>query len=302
MISSHTHYTFLKNALMVIMASAVLTSGCSTTHKMNPALQRARTAYAHAQSDPKITDHAPVAMYEASQMLQEAEQAKEVKEMEHLAYLAERRAQIAVVVAERRIAEKEIESLGRERNRVLLEARELEAERAKEEVEMERSKAEAMASEAEKALKQAQLERTRLEQLQSELSELQARQTDRGAVLTLGDILFATDKADLMPGAMRSIDNLSAFLQKYPDRQVLIEGYTDSTGDEEYNIRLSQHRADAVRNALIFKGISPNRIVANGYGEDYPVADNTSSAGRQQNRRVEIVILEEGEKGEKMPR
>jgi OOP family OmpA-OmpF porin len=302
MISTQSSSSSIKTALTFIIALTGLAAGCTTVHEINPALQRARTAYSQAQSDPQITANAPVLMYEAGQMLQDAEQAEEVEEMEHLAYLAERQAQIAGVVAEKRMAEKEIESLSKERNEVLLKAREIEAERAKKESEMERNKAEAVTREAEKARKQAKLDRERAEQLESDLSALQARQTNRGAVLTLGEVIFATDKTDLMPGAMRSIDKLFAFLKKYPDRNVLIEGHTDSIGDEEYNTELSHRRANAVRNALITKGIDPNRIIAEGYGESYPVADNADSSGRQRNRRVEIVILEKGGRGETMRR
>jgi OOP family OmpA-OmpF porin len=302
MISRQSSSSLIKTALMFIIGLTGLTAGCTTVHEVNPALQRARTAYSQAQSDPKIPAYAPVLMYEAGQMLQDAEQAEEVEVMEHLAYLAERQAQIAGFVAEKRMAEKEIESLSKERNAVLLKAREIEAERAKRESEMEKNKAEAVIREAEKAFKQAKLDRERAEQLESELSELQARQTDRGAVLTLGEVIFATDRADLMPGAMRSIDKLFAFLEKYPDRNVLIEGHTDSIGDEEYNVELSRRRADAVRNALISRGINPKRIIAEGYGEMYPVADNADSSGRQRNRRVEIVILEKGARAETMRR
>ena len=297
MIRRHSNPSFIKDALTFIIVATMLTAGCSSVQKVNPALHRASTAYTQALSDPEINANAPVVMYEAGQMLQKAEEADEVEVIEHLAYLAERKAQTAIVLAEKRMAEKEIELLSRQRDVVLLKARELEAERAKNEAEMERNKAEAVAREAEKARKQAELDRERLEKLQSEFSELQARQTDRGTVLTLGDVIFATDKADLLPGAMRSIDKLFDFLQKYPDRNVLIEGHTDSIGDEEYNEVLSQRRASAVRNALIYKGINPDRIIAKGCGENYPVAENANSSGRQRNRRVEIVILEQGVSG-----
>jgi outer membrane protein OmpA-like peptidoglycan-associated protein len=219
----------------------------------------------------------------------------------------------------------------------LAEARALEAERAKKEtekkaLETERAKgeAQALAQQADKARKEAEAKTLELEtakkeaeakrletelartkeeeaiaqrkQLESELSELRARQTEKGIVLTLGDILFETGKASLMPGALRSIDILADFLKKYPKRNVLIEGFTDSTGTETYNLGLSQQRADAIRESLRARSIGAERITTRGYGEQFPIASNNTPAGRQQNRRVEIIILDEGVSAEKMKR
>jgi outer membrane protein OmpA-like peptidoglycan-associated protein len=110
----------------------------------------------------------------------------------------------------------------------------------------------------------------------------------------MGDVLFATGKSDVAPGAQRSIDKLVDFLQKNPTRNVLIEGHTDNTGSADLNLRLSQERADAVKELLVAKGISPDRISARGHGLKYPLVSNDTAAGRQQNRRVEVVVLNEG--------
>jgi OmpA-OmpF porin, OOP family len=134
----------------------------------------------------------------------------------------------------------------------------------------------------------------RVAALSKELSDLKAKQTDRGVVLTVGDVLFATGKADIASGSQQNIDRLADFLKKYPNRNLLIEGYTDNTGSVDANVKLSQQRADAVRDLLVSRGIPPQRIATKGYGPKYPVVDNTSAAGRQQNRRVEIVVLNEG--------
>lgn len=363
-------YSFvMKTGLPVIMAVILFAMGCATIseEERNTALERARAAYSKAQADPKIAANAQVAMYEAAQALQNAEQARDREEMQHLAYIAERKAQLATAIAEQKMAEKEITRLSEEKDKIVLEAREreikrakgeaeamaLEAERARKEaeakareierakgeakalarqaeiarkeaeakalqIEKAKSEAEARALELEKARKEAEAkaleaeqakketeakqreaEMARLQaeeavaksqQLESELKELKAKQTERGIILTLGDILFATGKDILMPGAIDTMDKLVAFLKKYPNRNVLIEGHTDSVGGETYNLGLSQRRANAVRAALISKGISENRISAKGYGESRPVASNSTSGGRQQNRRVEIVI------------
>jgi len=127
-------------------------------------------------------------------------------------------------------------------------------------------------------------------ELQRQLEILQARPTDRGLVLTLGDTLFATGKSELKSGATVNLDRLTAFMNEYPQRTAAIEGYTDSMGSEEMNQSLSQRRADAVKGYLVGQGVSSARLSTSGRGESSPVADNESAAGRQQNRRVEIVI------------
>jgi outer membrane protein OmpA-like peptidoglycan-associated protein len=163
---------------------------------------------------------------------------------------------------------------GRERQRIQLDARTRETEAARQ-----------AAAEAQR----------QAEELQRQLAELlQARETERGLVLTLGDILFDVDRAELNPGGEQQVTRVADFLREFPDRQVLIEGHTDSTGSAEYNRQLSQRRAASVEHFLISQGVDARRIDIRGYGRDYPVASNDTGAGRQQNRRVEIVILKQG--------
>ena len=130
--------------------------------------------------------------------------------------------------------------------------------------------------------------------LANELASLKAQQTDRGMVLTVGDVLFDPGKAQVGPGAQRSIDKLADFLKTYPKRNVVIEGHSDNIGDEDFNVKLSQQRADAVRDLLVARGVAAQRIRTKGYGPKFPVVDNDSAAGRQQNRRVEVLVLNEG--------
>ena len=122
---------------------------------------------------------------------------------------------------------------------------------------------------------------------------MQAKQTERGTLVTFGDVLFDYDRAELKPGGMRSVQKLADFLNDNPERKVIVEGYTDSTGSAEYNQRLSERRADAVRMALVKMGVDPQRIVSQGYGKEYPVASNSDSAGRAMNRRVEVTISDD---------
>jgi outer membrane protein OmpA-like peptidoglycan-associated protein len=175
-----------------------------------------------------------------------------------------------------RSAREEIENAELERTRVLEEVRESQAQVAR--------------AEADQAT-------ARADQLQQELADLQAEQTERGLVLTLGDVLFDTAEAQLKPGADATIRRLAEFLDVYPERRLLIEGHTDSRGSDTYNQDLSQRRADAVRTALMAAGVGEERVRALGLGEEYPVASNDTDAGRQENRRVEIIISTEGNDG-----
>jgi len=127
-------------------------------------------------------------------------------------------------------------------------------------------------------------------ELARELPALKARETAHGLVLTLGDVLFAPDQSEPTTAAMRKLAPLVTILKDQPQRSIRIEGYTDSRGPASDSLDLSQRRADAVRDFLIDTGISPRRITARGYGEAVAVASNTTRAGRQENRRVEVIV------------
>ncbi|HEY7495042.1 MAG TPA: OmpA family protein [Candidatus Tectomicrobia bacterium] len=260
--------------------------GCSTAREPL-ALEHARLAYIQAQQDPQLTSQAPVALQEAEQTLSHAERIwkddQNVEEVQHLAQLTEQRLEIARAVAQHRMAEADIQRLGKERERVLQEARTREARRAQEE-------AERAQQEATLAQQAAQTAAARATQLEQELAALKAKETERGLVLTLGDVLFEFNRADLKPGTMQKLYPLVTFLQENPTRNVVIEGHTDNIGSDAYNQELSQQRADAVRGFLIQNGIGAERITAQGRGKSYPVASNDTEVGRQQNRRVEITI------------
>ena len=138
---------------------------------------------------------------------------------------------------------------------------------------------------------QKELQRSQKELMQ----QLRAKQTAQGLVVTLEDVLFEVNGADLQPGAQPQLLRLVEFLKLNPDRKVLIEGYTDSIGSSEYNLQLSLLRAESVQSFLVGNGLPADRITAIGYGETRPEAPNDSATGRQQNRRVEVVILDAGE-------
>ena len=129
-----------------------------------------------------------------------------------------------------------------------------------------------------------------LESMRTSLAELRARETERGLVVTLGDVLFELDRAELKPGATRNLDQLAASLRQNPKASIEVEGHTDATGGSSYNRSLSERRAQAVRDYLVSRGVDASRIQARGVGPDYPVATNATESGRQQNRRVEVII------------
>lgn len=271
------------NMIILSAALALFAFGCAKTPVENIALEDARDAYQKAKADPNVEANAAVPLYEAGKTLKNAEIASNETQVSHLAYMAEKQTAVAVAIAEKKLAEAERRRLAEETDRILLEQREQQTRKAQGETRNAQQLAEARRLQAQAAMAQASV-------LEQELADLKAKKTDRGFVLTLGDVLFATGKADLMPGGQRAIDQLAGFLNKYPTRRVSVEGHTDSRGSSEYNETLSQQRAESVRSAIMARGISSDRITAKGLGELYPVASNDTPAGRQQNRRVEILI------------
>lgn len=294
------HTNIVLCGLFVMIAAGGIISGCASTGEPYPMLERARAAYAAAEANPDVKAYAPVALYDAERALKRAEISTDLEERKHLIYLAERNVEMALVSAEEKKAEKEMALLSKERDNLILESQRVEAEISAREAQAAREKAleskteaERLKGEAEARAGETQEAIARAAELEKELASLKAVKTDRGMVLTLGDVLFATGKADLSPGAARTIDNLAEFLTKYPDRKVRIEGHTDSTGSVALNLDLSERRAEAVKTALLRRGISFDRIDTVGHGQSLPIASNDTASGRQQNRRVEIIILDQ---------
>ncbi|MCR4297995.1 MAG: OmpA family protein [Gallionella sp.] len=177
-----------------------------------------------------------------------------------------------------------------QRDRASLEARTAEADAAKQQAEIAQQNADQQAAALADARANAERDQALIAQQEMQLKELNARKTERGLVITLGDVLFNTNKAQLKSGGIRNVQKLADFLKQYPKHVVLVEGHTDSTGSDSFNQELSDRRANAVRTALIDKGIGGDRVTTRGYGEAYPIAGNDTSAGRQLNRRVEIIL------------
>ena len=276
-----------------LMAAVLAAGGCATlTPEAERQLEEARASYRFASEDPRVQRYAGVELASASTALREAErlaaEGGSPELVEHNAYLAERRSRTALGSAQIRQAEADIAATREERRRIQLEAREREAAAARARAEQ----AEAARREAEQ---RAQLLAPDLaaevRRLEAELADVRAKQTDRGWILTLkNELLFDSGGATLKSGAQRALDNLAQFLRRHPERDIAIEGFTDSTGSPDSNQRLSERRAQAVKDALTGRGIESRRIDARGYGPSFPVASNATETGRQLNRRVEIVI------------
>jgi outer membrane protein OmpA-like peptidoglycan-associated protein len=293
---------FLKaNVFACILALAA----CSSVPTTTPTLDEARADFVAANNNPQVATYAPMEFKQASDALDRANQAAAKREsldtIDRLAYVAKQRIATAQEVAKTKAAEAEVANASRERERVQLEARTAEADRAKRDAAAAQAQAAAAQAQAQDAQAQAaaaqqqaaqQAERaTRLEAL---LVELHAQKTERGMVVTIGDVLFATDRAELNANGMATVRKLAEVMMQNPDRTVMVEGFTDSTGTAAHNKDLSERRAASVAQALVSLGVPRERIGTRGYGEAFPVASNDTASNRQLNRRVEIVLSNAG--------
>ncbi|MCU1761282.1 OmpA family protein [Pseudomonas sp. 14P_8.1_Bac3] len=246
----------MRKQLMIpaLLAASVALAACSTPPNQN--LEQARTNYSGLQANPQASKVAALETKDASDYLDKADKAyldkKDKNEVDQLAYLTNQRVEVAKQTIALRTAEANLKNAAAQRAQARLDARD-----------------------------------AQIKQLQDSLN---AKQTDRGTLVTFGDVLFATDRADLKSSGLVNINKLAQFLQENPDRKVIVEGYTDSTGTASHNQSLSERRAGAVRTALVKMGVDPARIVVQGYGKEYPVAENGSASGRAMNRRVEVTI------------
>jgi outer membrane protein OmpA-like peptidoglycan-associated protein len=268
------------------MGLALVLGACASMPQPNAALEDARAAVQTAEADPNVAKYAPLDLDRARKDLSVAESAAlnhHEAETNQAAYLAAQNARIAQAHGAAKADDARVAAGQSERDRIVLAARTREAENAK----AAAANSQAVAADALNQRDQANEEAARA---QAELEALKATPTPRGLVLTLGDVMFDTGKAELKSGGVRKIEQLAQFLTEHPERRVQIDGFTDSVGSDAYNEELSQRRADAVKAALVSRNVDPARISTEGYGKAYPVASNSDSGGRQLNRRVEVVI------------
>ncbi len=167
------------------------------------------------------------------------------------------------------------------------------ANQAREEAEAAKALAVSSATAAELSRREADLATEQADSLRRQLENLQLRQTESGVVVTLGDVLFETGQSGLKKEAQSSLVEVVDLLQSQPDHKIRIEGHTDSTGDAMANLKLSEQRANKVMDSLVALGVDQARVTAAGMGEDFPIASNDTEEGRSQNRRVDVILLDD---------
>jgi outer membrane protein OmpA-like peptidoglycan-associated protein len=282
----------------IVLASAVMLAACSSMPTSTPALDQARGDFIAANNNPQVSSYAPLEFKQAGDALEQANAAAARREsldrIDQLAYIAKQKIATAQQVASQKAAEADIANSGRQRDRLQLQARTAEADRAKMDAERAKMDAQAAQAQAQNAEAQTREAQARAAQLEAQMADLQAKKTERGMIITIGDVLFGTDQARLTPAGMSTARKLADVLTQNPNRTVLVEGFTDSTGTSAHNLELSQRRAAAVASALTGMGIGRERVAMRGYGEAYPVTGNDTAGNRQLNRRVEIVLSNEG--------
>jgi outer membrane protein OmpA-like peptidoglycan-associated protein len=270
----------------VLLVIANLFGACSSTPTTN-LLEQTRSDYRAVQNNPQVAKYAPLELKQADTAMAQANAAavdrKSDEDIDKLAYLAKQKIAVTQEMAKQKSSESSVASAAKERDQMRLDQRTNEADRAKEANEVAKENT----AYAERQTVEAQ---RRTAQLEAQLADLSAKKTERGMVITLGDVLFQTDKARLNRDGLNTSRKLAKVLEENPERTVLIEGFTDSTGSTAHNQRLSERRATSVRQTLQEMGVNRSRITIRGFGESYPVASNDTSEDRQMNRRVEIVL------------
>jgi outer membrane protein OmpA-like peptidoglycan-associated protein len=307
--------------LALALVSVAMLGACATTPRVQPEVIVLQNELQRLRADPRVAVNAAPELRDAELAVSViASDARRMRpaDYDQSIYLANRLLQIAEAEGLARHETQRGAELDSQRERLLVDARareaaiarrdaedarrradqermlgqdaRLRAEHERRVAEDERRAAELARRDALRARDEAEAARRSMAEMQATLAELQARETERGLVLTVGDVLFEVDRADLKPGAARQLDKLVSALRDNPGFSVAIEGHTDSTGAHGYNVELSERRANSVRRYLAANGIDPRRLQTVGLGPDYPVASNAHAAGRQQNRRVEVVI------------
>lgn len=291
----------------VALALAILLGACSSMPASTTLLEQTRNEYRAAQSSPAVGTYAAAELQQAGEAMSKANTAAAENlsddKIDALAYLAKQKIALTQEVAKQKSAEAEVANAGKQRDQMLLAQRTNEADQAK----LKADQAAREAAAAQNATAQAQgdaLDERRkaqealahASQLEAQLAELSAKKTERGMVITIGDVLFATDSSTLTAEGTRSAQKLATVLQENPQRTVMVEGFTDNTGSNDYNQALSERRANAVAAVLQGLGVARERITTRGYGESNPVASNRTAGERQLNRRVEIILSDDSGK------
>ena len=259
---------------VIAAAVASVLAACASTSVRPAGAIDARARLTRLQSDPALASRAPLAMHAADDAVRVAERPEADSDLEtYRVYMADRKIDIARAQAETRLAEDQRPELRAQSEKARLDARTRE---------LDLSKTQTALANAEGSEHAAGLQRQN--------DWLQARVAGSNLVVTLGDLQFSDEGTVLEDSSSGDLNRLVAFLDQYPDRTAVIEGYTDKTGADDEDQARSQRSADSVMSYLVGRGIAPDRLRASGMGDSFPVATNDSPSGRQQNRRVEVTI------------
>jgi outer membrane protein OmpA-like peptidoglycan-associated protein len=283
----------MNTKLFIAVGLALGLGACAGMPQPNANLEQARSSVQAAESDPNVARYAALDLDAAKKNLGDAEYFyahHKDAQIAQPAYLATQNAKLAQAHAAAKADDARVAASQGERDRIVLAARTRDAENAEASARNAKQEAVAATQEAIAANQVAAAATADAARANAELEALKAQPTPRGTVITLGDVMFDTGQAHLKSGGARKLDQLVMFLKEHPGRRVQVDGFTDAVGTDSYNEELSQRRADAVKEALMERGVDPTRISSEGYGKAFPVASNSDAGGRQLNRRVEIVI------------
>lgn len=303
---------------LTVLAASLALAACSSVPARHAALEEARSRLDAAQADPQVQRHAGDEMRRAVAALERADVAHAAgqprEQVDHLAYMTLRRVSLAQEVAATRQAQTVVEGARAERDAMLLTLRTQEADEARRKLATAESRADRQGAELDQADRNAAADKAQLAladrnaavdkadlarsdarrtALEAELERINAHRTERGIVVTLGDMLFDSGQSRVLAAGSTGVSGLAEFMRRNPSRRASIEGYTDSTGSDSANQQLSERRAGAVRDMLVDLGIAADRLSTVGHGEASPVARNDIADGRRSNRRVEIVFAAE---------
>jgi outer membrane protein OmpA-like peptidoglycan-associated protein len=287
--------------LLIVSTLAASMAACGALPDRHGPLERAHVLHDAARSDEQVTRLAPNELMRAEAALNQADAAAKAggdnADIDHLAYVAQQRVTIAQEAATSRAAQAQVDRIAAERDQKRLAMRTREAESAQQQLAQSRrdnvrqdvalnaANTQVSRSQSELASKDLQVKA-----LEGQLSDMHAVSTDRGMVLTLGDTLFETGRSTLSAEGGRSMGKLVDYLKHDPTRGAVVEGHTDNVGSQASNMALSERRADAVLNALVRQGVRNDQLSTRAYGSAQPVASNETAAGRQMNRRVEVLL------------
>jgi outer membrane protein OmpA-like peptidoglycan-associated protein len=286
-----------KQIFVIAALAAAALAACSTVPDRNNALNNARGRVVAAQADPQVVSLAPDELKRAAESLRAAEKAwsdgGNTTIVDHLSYMTVQRVTIAQETATSRASQAVTAGATAERDKTRLAVRTQEADSAQRQLAVSKESNAQKTSELAAADASAARSRARASELEMQLKDLNAKKTDRGMVVTLGDVLFDSGQSRLLPDGAHNMAKLAGVFKRDPLRRASIEGYTDSVGAAGANVDLSQRRANAVMAALVDQGVAADHLSTRAFGEANPTADNGTASGRQMNRRVEIVFADD---------